>query len=84
MPIHPARYATPTNPPEKQNPSTVKMRTTATSQPYACDSAMQTPAICRPACGRTSGRLVGGGATFTPAPQFEQNRAVAGNPVPQR
>jgi hypothetical protein len=41
-----------TNPPEKQKVTTVKMRTSATSQPYAWESPMQTPAIALPACGR--------------------------------
>jgi hypothetical protein len=45
---------------------------------------MQTPAICRPTIGLTNG-LPGGGGTFvTTFPQFEQNRALGGNPVPQR
>jgi len=34
--------------------------------------------------GRTSGRPAMGGATYTVDPQLEQNRADAGNPVPQR
>jgi hypothetical protein len=46
--------------------------------------ARQTPAICRPTSGRTSGLPGIGGATEITAPQFEQNRALWGNPVPQR
>jgi hypothetical protein len=34
--------------------------------------------------GRISGLPGMGGVTFTVLPQFEQNRAVAGNPVPHR
>jgi hypothetical protein len=45
---------------------------------------MQTPAICLPTIGRTSGRPGAGGAAVTTFPQFEQNRALGGNPVPQR
>jgi hypothetical protein len=45
---------------------------------------MHTPAICLPAIGRTSGLPGGGGAAVTTFPQFEQNRALGGNPVPQR
>jgi hypothetical protein len=45
---------------------------------------MQTPAIWRPTIGRTSGLPGANGATGTTAPQFEQKRALGGNPVPQR
>jgi hypothetical protein len=45
---------------------------------------MQTPAICRPAIGLTSGRPGGGAVAVTALPQFEQNRALVGNPDPQR
>jgi hypothetical protein len=45
---------------------------------------MQTPAIMRPKCGRHSGRPGIADGTGTAAPQFEQKRAVGGNPVPQR
>jgi hypothetical protein len=45
---------------------------------------MQTPAMLRPACGRTSGRPTMGGAAMITCPQLEQKRAVLGNPVPQR
>jgi hypothetical protein len=34
--------------------------------------------------GRTNGLPGGGGAAVTTVPQFEQNRALGGNPVPQR
>jgi hypothetical protein len=45
---------------------------------------MQTPAICRPTIGRINGLPGGSGAVVTTVPQFEQNRALGGNPDPQR
>jgi hypothetical protein len=45
---------------------------------------MQTPAIALPRWGRISGLPGMGGATEITAPQFEQNRALCGNPVPHR
>jgi hypothetical protein len=60
------------------------MRTVVTFQPFACAMPMHTPAICRPARGRTKGLPGWCGAAVTTFPQFEQNRALGGNPVPQR
>src|SRR5580698_8120246 len=60
------------------------MRITETSQPLDCASARQTPAICRPISGLTSGRPGTECATEMAAPQLEQKRALVGNPVPQR
>src|SRR5471030_1911068 len=73
IPIQQARYATATIPPEKKNPTTVTMRTRATSHPYACARLMHTPAIALPWCGRINGLPGMGGATEITAPQFEQN-----------
>jgi hypothetical protein len=84
MPIQPARYATATNPPEKKKATTVRILTRDTSQPLACAMPMQTPAICRPAWGLTSGLPGIGAATEITFPQFEQKRALGGSPAPHR
>ena len=70
----------PPSPLVNRHPTTVRMRTSVTSHPLACATPMQTPAICRPAIGRTRGLPGGGGAAVTTFPQFEQNRALGGNP----
>jgi len=62
----------------------VRILTVVTFHPFACATPMQTPAICLPTIGRTSGLPGGGGAAVTTFPQFEQNRALGGNPVPHR
>src|SRR6202012_1886416 len=58
------------------------MRTAETSHPFDCASARHTPAICRPARGRTRGRLAYGACMGIAAPHAEQKRALKGNPVP--
>jgi len=84
MPIQQARYATATTPPEKKKPTTVTMRTSATSQPYVRASPAHTPAMARPWMGRYSGREGAGGMAETVAPQLEQKRAVYGWLAPHR
>jgi hypothetical protein len=82
MPTHAARYAMPMMPLEKRNPTTVSMRTTMTSQPLACASPRQTPAIIRPARGRIRGLPGIGCVNDTAAPHLEQNRALACKELP--